>query len=83
MSHLNIFSILERPTTTTFLPLVHTTNSSTVTYIQIPSPTATPNKARIYFPAIRIQNHAVADAEAKEPVKKWKYDTGTDVQRFK
>jgi hypothetical protein len=56
MSHLNLLSIVERPTTTTFLPSVHTTKSSTMTYIQIPSPSPsiTPNEARTYFSAIRI-----------------------------
>ena len=65
MSHLNLFSIVERPTTTTFLPSVLTTNSSTMTYIQIPSPTITPNEARTYFSAIRIQNHAILDPKQK------------------
>jgi hypothetical protein len=80
MSHLNLFSIVERPTTTTFLPSVLTTNSSTMTYIQIPSPTVTPNEARTYFSAIRIQNHAILDAEAKELVKEYKYGTGQCVK---
>jgi len=46
-----------------------------MTYIQIPSPSITPNEARTYFSAIRIQNHAISDAEAKELAKEWKYRT--------
>jgi hypothetical protein len=82
-SHLNIFSLLERPTITTFLPLVHTTNSSAMTDIQNPSPTATPNETRTYFSAILIQNHAISDTEAKALAKEWKCGNGAGVQRFK